>query len=400
MMAQQNATQPPRAAGAKQSGSFSAYAPGQAQSQQSPYASSSQYGQFNAGNYANMSPAQRPPAFEQSQQTPWGQMSPSAYSQQQAAFVSGVNNQMGQYMGSAGVYQGQGAPPSSWGQAPQWNPNQLWSQAGSAVQQGWQNQLAPGSSNPYGPQGFGNDVHHMSGGPRAPGTAQDPGAAIRSLLQEYNIPQSVFDKIGSMLGLPPRPSDTADWSERVPGPRISDDSGFMAPGGPAGSGQEQPTVDQETERLKAQYKELRAQERASVDPEEKKAILSKMGALADSIQTLRGQPTAKEQREAEEKQLAAAKRHFENKRIQQAATQPSSTLGVLGAHIPNAALGPAMAGMMWERSGNGWVPAGTPGPAKPRGLRTTKWGSMTAEELAGTQSPFLGGKWPTSKKIS
>lgn len=60
---------------------------------------------------------------------------------QRDAFIQRLNDSMMGYQANSGVYQGQGAPPPSWGQAPQVNIPQMWSDAGSMVQSGWQNPL-------------------------------------------------------------------------------------------------------------------------------------------------------------------------------------------------------------------------------------------------------------------
>ena len=99
----------------------------------SPPAGGSQSGAgFNPGNYANMAPSQRPPAFSQTAQTPWGQMDPSQYFQQQQAFAQTAVNQHSQAAKNAGV--GSGSQPP----AP-YDPSQMWASAGQMVAGGWQN---------------------------------------------------------------------------------------------------------------------------------------------------------------------------------------------------------------------------------------------------------------------
>lgn len=77
---------------------------GRAQSQQSPYATATPYGAWNPGNYANMAPSQRPPAFEQTAYTPWGSMSAEQFQQQRHASVQGALATHGQAAANAGVY--------------------------------------------------------------------------------------------------------------------------------------------------------------------------------------------------------------------------------------------------------------------------------------------------------
>jgi len=128
----------------QQAGSPKSFRPGQAQPIQ-PQSQGSPYGQQ--------------PPFTQTMQTPFGQMNPNQYYQQRDAFIQTANDQMGQYMANGGVYQGQGAPPPTWGQQPQFNPMQMWGQAGDMVQQGWQN---PYAQQPYGQQyGGGGHLGHF-----------------------------------------------------------------------------------------------------------------------------------------------------------------------------------------------------------------------------------------------
>ncbi len=60
---------------------------------------------------------------------------------QRDAFIQRINDTMGGYQANQGVYQGDGAPPPSWGRPPQFNFPQLWNQAGQMVSSGWTNPL-------------------------------------------------------------------------------------------------------------------------------------------------------------------------------------------------------------------------------------------------------------------
>lgn len=60
---------------------------------------------------------------------------------QRDAFIQRINDTMGGYQANQGVYQGDGAPPPSWGRPPQFNFPQLWNQAGQMVASGWTNPL-------------------------------------------------------------------------------------------------------------------------------------------------------------------------------------------------------------------------------------------------------------------
>jgi hypothetical protein len=82
------------------------------------------------------------PGFTQQMTTPWGQMEPNQFYRQRDAFIQSANDQAGRSMATGGVYGGRGAPPASWGQPMQFNPNRMWSQAGRMVQNGYQNPFA------------------------------------------------------------------------------------------------------------------------------------------------------------------------------------------------------------------------------------------------------------------
>jgi hypothetical protein len=60
---------------------------------------------------------------------------------QRDAFINNINNTMSGYQANQGTYLGDGAPPASWGQTPQFNFPGMWQQAGDMVQSGWKNPL-------------------------------------------------------------------------------------------------------------------------------------------------------------------------------------------------------------------------------------------------------------------
>jgi hypothetical protein len=60
---------------------------------------------------------------------------------QRDAFINNINNTMAGYQANQGTYLGDGAPPASWGQTPQFNFPGMWQQAGEMVQSGWKNPL-------------------------------------------------------------------------------------------------------------------------------------------------------------------------------------------------------------------------------------------------------------------
>jgi hypothetical protein len=125
--------------------------PGQAQSQQSPYATSTPYGAYNP-NIANNPQAPRPPAFQASYGQPDGSFSSQPNFGQRDAFIQNLNQQAGMQTGGM----------------PQFNFGQAWNQAGNMVQQGWQNPFAPQSP--------------FAGQMAVPGGMADPGQKIRDLL--------------------------------------------------------------------------------------------------------------------------------------------------------------------------------------------------------------------------
>jgi hypothetical protein len=107
--------------------------PGQAQSQQSPYATSTPYAAYNP-NIANNPQAPRPPAFQASYGQPDGSFSSQPNFGQRDAFIQNLNQQAGMQTGGM----------------PQFNFGQAWNQAGNMVQQGWQNPFAPQPMTPPG----------------------------------------------------------------------------------------------------------------------------------------------------------------------------------------------------------------------------------------------------------
>lgn len=164
---------------ASSSGNFSAYSPGQAQPQQNPYGTATPYGgkpqamgpQWNQGgtnqqqtrqqpfqqymtqgspygggnqfqqrpavdpNVANNPYANRPPPFQATTQNFDGTQSQMPNFQQRDAFISQINNQLGQMQGQSWQQPGMGAP--------QFNFPQMLGQAGQMAQQGFQNPFAP-----------------------------------------------------------------------------------------------------------------------------------------------------------------------------------------------------------------------------------------------------------------
>lgn len=137
-------------------GGMQSFPQGQGGSQQQGGASASPYlgaGARRAGNPGGNQPAspylgggdysayrgqRRAPGGIGSAQQSANQM--PDYSQRDA-FIQRLNDTMAGYQGNQGVYQGQGAPPPSWGRPPQFNFPQLWQDAGQMVSNGWRNPL-------------------------------------------------------------------------------------------------------------------------------------------------------------------------------------------------------------------------------------------------------------------
>jgi hypothetical protein len=118
------------------------------------------YNNADAGNFAN-NPASRPAPFTQGATGLGGQQfsDPSQAFAQRDAMIDRLNNSKSKYTANAGVYQGDGPPPASFGQRPQYDFNSLMGQANDIVQQGWTNpfsQPAGGQPQPASPGGFPN----------------------------------------------------------------------------------------------------------------------------------------------------------------------------------------------------------------------------------------------------
>lgn len=149
------------------------------------------------------------PAFTQTMQTPYGQMNPNQYYQQRDAFVQTANDQMGQYMANAGTYQGSGAPSQSWGQQPQFNPQQMWGQAGQMVEQGWQNPMmqptySPGMAQPIQPQSYGTPYGApglMMPDPAPAAPAAPAAPSVDAQVQQYLQNQDRSSAAGKFLGV-------------------------------------------------------------------------------------------------------------------------------------------------------------------------------------------------------
>jgi hypothetical protein len=150
--------------------------PGQAQSQQSPYATSTPYAAYNP-NIANNPQAPRPPEFQASYGQPDGSFGSQPNFGQRDAFIQNLNQQAGMQTGGM----------------PQFNFGQAWNQAGNMVQQGWQNPFAPPAQEaaPEIPDARGGFTYPgqtqpaqnpFAGQMAVPGGMPDPGQQVRALL--------------------------------------------------------------------------------------------------------------------------------------------------------------------------------------------------------------------------
>jgi hypothetical protein len=189
---------------------MAATAGGQAQSQQSPYATATPYGQASGvaqgfaayapqtRNYG-MSPQQQQQAAtawtmpkvdlmrwannqpqQQNLRSPQSGPDPSSVWGRNAAIVQQINDTQANQQ--VGTYLGDGAPPAGWGQT-NYNPQQMISTANQMTQQGWQNpfgqlagsmltpQMLSGQSFPPQYQGASSAGSPASGGRQGAGRA-------------------------------------------------------------------------------------------------------------------------------------------------------------------------------------------------------------------------------------
>jgi hypothetical protein len=140
---------------------FSAYQP------QQPAPQQPQGGGFSAWdpNIANNAQAPRPPAFQASYGQLGGGYSDQPNFQQRDAFISQVNNQLGQMQGQSWQQPGVGAP--------QFDFARMFGQAGNMVQQGYQNPFSQ-PQRPGPPPGMAGDLPYGPGDPRPPGWSPPP----------------------------------------------------------------------------------------------------------------------------------------------------------------------------------------------------------------------------------
>lgn len=118
-----------------QAGGGRPFSPGRAQPTQ-PQSQGTPYGMpaGGFGNFGNMAPSQRPPAFS-TRMTDWmgQQSSPQQYFNQRDAFIQQINNAQGRQSALSGLGN---APPQ------QMDFGRMYGQAGNMVQQGWRNPFA------------------------------------------------------------------------------------------------------------------------------------------------------------------------------------------------------------------------------------------------------------------
>jgi hypothetical protein len=193
-------------------GAYAAYRPGQAQSQQSPYATATPYGQASGGaqgfaayapqtrNYG-MSPQQQQQAAtawtmpkvdlmrwannqpqQQNLYSPQSGPDPSSVWGRNAAIVQQINDTQANQQ--VGTYLGEGAPPAGWGQT-NYNPQQMISTANQMTQKGWENPFARAPANQGGGQ-FA-DIFRQFGVQAPPGLMD----ALLGRLQGQSAPPQV-----------------------------------------------------------------------------------------------------------------------------------------------------------------------------------------------------------------
>ena len=367
---------------ARQGGGSSAYSPGQAQSQQSPYAGSTPYAAYapagnNAGQQQNATDMSAW-AMPKQQLLQWGQMQPQvpALQPQQgmtpaqtwdtvSAVIGQVNNTAANQQ--VGTYLGDGAPPAGWGQT-SYNPQQLWSQATDMVSQGWQNPLAPQSP------------------PPPPPAQQDPVAWIRSLLQGGNRPSDFMAQLQDRP-MAVNPAPMVAHLEPIRPPYIQPSPPPPPPGVPSASpGQAQPAQDPYAGSTPygrplgdALQTAAAAEPRRDVTFEQWKSMRDK--ALGPSPRAPRRppppppSPAAPAPRPAQRRRPAA--NPFAGKSVAlPAGMKPSQfTRQLDGSYLPNGV---------------------TQRPSMTRRQpRVINWSEMTQEEIANTRSPYLGGRRPS-----
>ena len=129
------------------------------------------YNNASSGNFAN-NPTSRPAPVSQGATGLGGQKfsDPSQAFAQRDAMIDRLNTNKSQYTANAGVYQGDGPPPASFGQRPQYDFNSLMGQANDMVQQGWTNPFSQGSG------GSDAGVERKGPGPNPFFTSSSPGA--------------------------------------------------------------------------------------------------------------------------------------------------------------------------------------------------------------------------------
>lgn len=220
----------------KKTSTGSPFATGQAQSQQSPYATSTPYqknpaGDFAAyspnttvtqtpeqgsspfsqapqmptsqtdGNWANYASPQRPSPFQATYGSPMGGQYEQPNFAQRDAFIQNINNQMTPYM----TGQASGAP--------QFNFSQAWSQAGQMVNDGWQNPFTAVSQQSFpsqyqapqpasvtlAPQQSGQTPAAREQSPSAGQPQYSPGLAATGGQSWTPIPGYGFDKNGNQV---------------------------------------------------------------------------------------------------------------------------------------------------------------------------------------------------------
>jgi hypothetical protein len=463
-----------------------ANAPGQAQPQQNPYGSSTPYGgkpqsmgpQWNPGgtnqqqtrqqpfqqymaqgspygggnqsqqqpaidpNVANNPYANRPPPFQATTQNFDGTQSDMPNFQQRDAFISQINNQLGQMQNQSWQQPGVGAP--------QFNFPQMLGQADEMAQQGFQNPFAQAGqgllgtlqqqSTPsmYNPPSMGGQPAMPSPGTAAPGYGDrlaNPGGKFTADFRDSDF-DGVDDRDqmapGQQQARPPqqggisarelgigqsviyRQPDGSISHEPPPGygtgPGVKRWLGDALP--PQSPGAAQPIPPQSTGTPPGQTSpNAYAQYQEQIDQ-----LTSQMRGDGADRGSLQRQIDYYKQQQTKARDRGVAKAGYDKEKTEAAAVTAAQKSAAKGPGLPVApkpkkppqspfppgygvALPPGMQGTQWERLADGsYAPAGSGKWQTPRKApRVINWGAMTPDQIASTPSPYLGGRIPTVK---
>lgn len=313
--------------------------PGRAQPRQSPYESSTAYQAWNP-NIANNPSAPRPPAFQASYGNLDGTTSQQPNFQQRDAFISQINDRLGQMQ------------QQSWQQpmgAPQFDFQGMASRANEMVRGGWQNPMLYGA--------------------RTTAPQDAAGAQVRRLLPDSS----------GILGEPTTLGSTG--AEAAPAPSQMP----PATGDDIPPRDRRPPTREELDRIIADSKkEMSRPPPADITVSEHR-IMRKKAMGEEAPPPRRPEPPPPPPGRLEPTPRPAKPRPAPN---------PFPGMSV--------ALPPGMNMSQFTRQLDGsYLPGGvTKRPSMtPRPPRTINWGEMTPDEIAATRSPYLGGRIPTVRQL-